>query len=248
MRRFRLLSLFVGLLFFSISTGTAESPSLPIEQSQNGDIISEGGYDGHAIWAKLIGVLPAPPEIVWQLFIDSDAWNRYDIPRLIESRLVSAEITEACRDFHQVGKFYKVLGEQHFSITPIRRVGGKWIHYAFQYYNVPWPVANRWMIVETVDDETRRVEGIYSSRMHQVAGNLRTLEATLLLKPYGVGSKKTLMEYWVKTDPGSHVPRFLMRWGIKKILPQVIFSLRQEARRRYPPPGAAGKSPNSSGN
>ncbi len=211
---------------------------------RQGKVLSEGGHEKRVVWARMAGVVKASPMVVWELFIDSDAWPRYGIPRLIDSRLVSRELAAAMKTEKKVDDFYASLGTQQVSLKGQRRVGGKWTHFAFQHYDVPWPVKNRWMIVDTEDDETASGEGRYLAVLRLAGGNLKEMEGEFRLSRFQGDPRRTLLEYSVRTDPGAHVPRFLVKWGVKKIMPAVIQAIRREAKKR----ATARRDPSSSGN
>ena len=216
---------------------------------QRGKVLSEGGHEKRVVWGRMAGVVKAPPSVVWELFIDSDAWPRYGIPRLLDSRLVSRELAAAMKTEKKVDDFYASLGTQQVPLKGQRRAGGKWTHFAFQHYDVPWPVKNRWMIVDTQDNETASGEGRYLAALKLAGGNLKMMEGEFRLSRFEGDPRRTLLEYSVRTDPGAHVPRFLVKWGVKKIMPAVIEAIRRQAKKKYPAPRApVQKHPSSSGN
>lgn len=202
---------------------------------RQGEVLSEGGYLRRAVWGKMAALIMAPPAAVWEIFVSSDDWHRYGIPRLIDSRIVAQEVVRGVSGERGVEAFYEAMGSQRVPLDTIRRHGGQWTHYAFQYYNIPWPVANRWLIVETRDDEREAPNGNYRADWTLAGGNLKTMTGSFDVSPFEGDPKKTLLRYQVETNPGSHVPRFLMRWGVKKIMPAVVQSLRREAAKRYHP-------------
>lgn len=239
LRRFALL-----LLFFSFNLPAQEKETVTdLETLKQGEVLTTGGYENHAVWGRMIGVIHAPPKVVWEIFVNSNEWESLGIHPLIDSRLVSAAVTEENGDQQRVDKFYQILGDRFFPIGKFRREGQEWRHYAFQYYDVPWPVANRWMVVKTEDDETKSAGGNYRARWTKVVGNVRMMEGTLELTRFEGHWNQTRLEYWVQADPGSHVPRFLIRWGVKRVMPAVIQAIRRQAEEKV-----AEKHSNSSSN
>ncbi|MBI2501029.1 MAG: hypothetical protein HYW02_06120 [Deltaproteobacteria bacterium] len=223
-----------GILLIGATSVTA-GPSQPLsvdERLRRGEVVSEGGYEGALVWAKMIAAIEAPPSLVWQIFIDSDRWLSYEIPTLLDSRLVTPKITNQVGESKKVGHFYEILGRQSFSMRSQRLVGGEWGHDAFQFYDVPWPVKNRWMIIRVQDDETKSLTGLYRATMTKAAGNIKSLEAEMVLAPFEGDPRRTRFVYSVRTDPDAHVPKFLIRWGVKRVMPAVIRAIRQEAMKR----------------
>jgi hypothetical protein len=87
------------------------------------------------------------------------------------------------------------------------------------------------MVMRNVNDETEGERGVYRCSWEKTGGNIRTLRGEFRLEPFDGDSKRTLMFYRVETDPGSGVPRFLLKWGVKKSLPAAMRVIRREAVR-----------------
>ncbi|MBI2981563.1 MAG: hypothetical protein HYY44_04635 [Deltaproteobacteria bacterium] len=218
----------VALLLILISVqAVLSNPSV-----DEGEFFSDGGIEEKVVWGKMVGEIPAPPQLVYEIYTDPDSWYRMGIPRLIESRLVHEKVLSQVGKATEVDDFFKALGSQVFSIKPLRKRGGVWHHLHFQYFNIPWPVANRWMILDTKDIETKSQDGIYRSEFSYAAGNLKSIEGYIQFAPYRGDRKKTRLEYYVRVDPASHVPKFLVRWGVRMAMPRTIKAIRREALRR----------------
>lgn len=229
-------SLLTLLVFCCLTTFGFANPKRREAQpsSKNGaeEFYSEGGYEGKIVWGKMVGMIPAPPHLVWEIYIDVEEWFRIGIPRLIDSRLVNDKVVGQVKETHDADDFYNALGPQIFSIKPLRRRGGEWRHLHFQFYNVPWPVSNKWMVLDMKDIETKSGSGIYRAEWTLAAGNLKSMEGYIQFEPYKGDRNKTRLEYYVRVDPGSSVPKFLVRWGVNKAMPRTIDATRREALRR----------------
>jgi hypothetical protein len=57
-----------------------------------------------------------------------------------------------------------------------------------------------------------------------------------VIEPFDV-PHLTIMTKYATSDPGSTVPKFLLRWGLKKSMPGTIEAIRREAMK------IAGKAP-----
>lgn len=205
---------------------------------RRGAILTDGGYERGGVWGKMEGVIQAPSRVVWQLFLETNDWKHYGLPTLADSRAVNEAIVEKVGNSRKVSDFYEVMGEQRINPTIGRKSAGIWHSLTFQYYDLPWPVSNKWMIVKNKNDETRSKEGVYSVEWDKVAGNVKTMSGTLKITPFEGDDRRTLLEYNVLADPGTSVPRFLVRWGVKSTMPAVIQAIRRQAERVYgrPPP------------
>ena len=205
---------------------------------RKGEILTDGGYLKKGVWGKMEGVVQAPAEIVWRLFVQANEWRRYRFPNMTDSRAVTEAIVKEVGGSDKVEDVYRVIGDRIFDATADRKKGGVWTGYTFQHYDLPWPVANRWMIVKNSNDETRLGEGIYRSEWTKAAGNVRTLDGTLSLEPFEKDPNLTLLIYEIRSDPGSSVPKFLLKWGVKNTMPAAIRIIRREAAKVHgrPPP------------
>ena len=208
---------------------------------RHGEILTDGGYLKKGVWGRMEGVIQAPTEVVWKLFLDADAWRRYRFPTLADSRAVTAEIAKEVESTKKVEDFYQAIGDRVFDPMKERKTGGVWESYTFQYYDVPWPVANKWMIVKNINDETHIAEGVYKGSWTKAAGNVRTLSGEMKLEPFESDRNLTRMVYYVESDPGSSVPKFLLKWGVKKTMPQAIRVIRREAAKIYRSPASLQK-------
>lgn len=205
---------------------------------RHGEVLADGGYLPKGVWGRMEGLIQAPPDVVWRLYLQANDWKRYRLPNLFDSRAVSEEVARFAASTQKVEDFYKVLGDRFFDPEKDRRKGGVWTNHTFQYFDIPWPIANRWFVVRSLNDETKAHEGIYRAEWVKAAGNVRTIEGEILFEPFEGRRNLTRMEYNVKSDPGSSVPKFLVKWGVKKSMPAAIRAIRREAARvsRRPAP------------
>ncbi len=196
---------------------------------RHGEVLTDGGYLKKGVWGRMEGVIQAPTDVVWKLFLDANAWKRYGLPTMADSRAVTGEIAHEVESSKKVEDFYQAIGTLVVDPMERRRKGGIWENYTFQHYDLPWPVANKWMIVKNINDETGISDGIYRGTWTKAAGNVRSLEGEIRLEPFEGDRHRTLMLYSVKSDPGSTVPKFLLKWAVKKSMPQAIRVIRREA-------------------
>lgn len=214
--------LFIPLLVFGQSD--------KLSHLRKGEIFTDGGYLKKGVWGEMEGVIQAPPKVVWRLFIQANEWPKYKLPQMIDSRAVSEEIADSAVGLKKVEDFYKLLGDRTFDATQNQKSGTVWTNQVFQYYDLPWPVSNRWMVLQNKHDETEGSKGLYRCTWRSTAGNVKTLTGEFRLEPFEGDPNKTLMFYRVETDPG-HVPKFLLKWGVKKSLPAAMRVIRRESVR-----------------
>jgi hypothetical protein len=236
----RLSFLFFGFFFAVLFCGAAfgwttrkEPPVFKTHEEErlyqlaHGEILTDGGYMTKGAWGIMEGVIQAPPAVVWNIFIHPENWVKYHFPNLVDSRPTDAKISEKISSTPNIQDFYREIGNKVIDPVKTRKDGGTWISYTFQSYDLPWPLSDRWMILKNQMDETER--GVYRATWIRAAGNIRTMEGSLLLKPFDGNPNLTFLEYQVRSDPGSNVPKFLLRWGIKKTMPAAIQAIRRGA-------------------
>ena len=224
------------VLALIFSAGAVQDKKAPPQQDRlsrlkAGEILTDGGYLKKGVWAVMDGVVDAPPNIVWRLFIYANDWNSYRLPELIDCRAVDKTVLDKVEKSKKLETFYKALGERVIDPVENRLPHSHWQNYTFQLYNMPWPVSDRWFIIENFADETQSAHGIFKTRWESRSGNVRSMNGELVLEPLEGDRSKTLLHYRVDADPGSSIPRFMIRWAVKKSLPAAMRVIRREAVR-----------------
>ncbi len=215
---------------------TAEIRSQPtsdgerLERLRRGEVLTDGGYLKKGVWGEMEGVVEASPEVVWRLFIYANDWTKYGLPDLMDCRAVDEGILDQVKGTKKVQDLYKALGGRVIDPVAHRVNGSKWENYTFQMFNLPWPVSDKWYVIQNFADETREAEGIYKTTWEKRAGNLRGLNGELDLEPFDGNRKLTHLRYRVESDLGA-IPRFLVKWGVKKSLPAAMKVIRRESMR-----------------
>lgn len=201
-----------------------------LQRLRQGEVLTDGGYLKKGVWGGMEGVVQATPDRVWRLFIYANNWKKYGLPDLVDCRAVNEAILGQVKGTKKVEDFYKALGNQVIDPVEHRVSRSKWENYTFQMFNLPWPVSDKWYVIQNFADETRSAEGIYKTTWEKRAGNVRSLHGELDLEPFEGDKNKTLLRYRVESNLGS-VPRFLVKWGVKKSLPSAMKVIRREAMR-----------------
>jgi uncharacterized protein YodC (DUF2158 family) len=207
-----------------------------LERFRRGEMFTDGGDLKKGVWGEMDGVIEAPPKIVWRLFVQANEWKSYHFPELADSRAVPEDVAQQAESVKKVEDFYKLLGNQTYDPMRDQKPGTVWINATFQYYDLPWPVSNRWIVLRNSNDETQSAKGVYRCTWEKRAGNVRTMSGEFRLEPFEGNPNRTLMLYRVETDPGASVPRFLMKWGVKKSLPAAMRIIRRESAKLYARP------------
>lgn len=198
-----------------------------------GEILVSSRFTGQVLAAHMFGVVDARPERVWSTLTDINAWGRYGLPGLHESRLIPDDrLEELGRFAHKPSYKARDYVRQTIPIEALPRSRGKtWEAHAFQYYDFPWPVSDRWVLLKVSHDETRHRSGELVARWVMLYGNVKSVTGYFRLTPFKKDPERTLVSYHVGSDAGIPVPRFLVRYGTNRLLPKVVHALRREAKK-----------------
>ena len=95
--------------------------------------------------------------------------------------------------------------------------------------DLPFPLSDP----ATVTDAVHRVEPgkLYQREWKQRSGDFAVNEGRWTLLPWGDGSR-TLATYEALTEPKIALPAFVLRFGTESILPDMIATLREQAKAR----------------
>jgi hypothetical protein len=176
--------------------------------------------------AEMMGVVNAPPEIVWQVINDVNNFKNF-MPRTRNSMAVAPEKIPLImqRKPTSAEEVEQILGPIPADPASSRIPGGRYAVYLYNNLDFPWPCKNRWYIIKGIRDETRASQHYYHSSWSLVIGNLRENSGEWILEPFG--SDKTKAIYRLRTDPGGAIPGFLVKQGTCVTMPQIIKAVRK---------------------
>jgi len=177
---------------------------------------------------EALGVINAPPGIVWQVVTDINNY-KFFMPRTLNSKEVAADKVPLIlqRRPERVEEVEQLLGAVPAAPPGPRVPGGKYICYLYSHLNFPWPCSNRWYIIKLVQDETRAAQQSYRCSWSLVIGNLRENLGEWLIEPFD--ATRTKLTYRLTTDPGGNIPGFLAEKGTCTSLSQIITAIRKRA-------------------
>src|SRR4030042_6400309 len=227
---------YLGVWIFLCYTGIFSPPGVALCGAQvdldhklaAGEIIcSSKEVPGKSLkCAEMVGVVNAPPEIVWQVITDVNNFKNFmprtrnsmavapeKIPVILQSKATRAEEVE------------QLLGPIPADPASYRIPGGIYTVYFYSNLDLPWPCNNRWYIIKGLRDETRAAQHCYHSSWSLVTGNLRENSGEWILEP--LGSAKTKATYRLFTNPGGSIPKFLVTQGTYTTMPQIIKAVRK---------------------
>lgn len=208
---------FFFILLFSCSHAFAldsnfHPEALPDLEKENGWVkvsFKKGKTGAAAVFRFWI---PFKARDVWPVLIDTNAWKDnygdYTDSRALDRN--QYQMVEQ-RKPGQIKAFYELVGEQVFPSELGRQVGGTWTSYVFQRFNLPWPLADRWLVMKVKNDETRAASGYYRYDYKFTAGNFKELKGYWELVPIPGKPGWTEFRGQYESDPGIEVPHFLTR-------------------------------------
>ena len=178
---------------------------------------------------KAEGILKASPEAIWKTLIRFNDYADF-MPRITESFFITPEGIEALKKSKtkNAQKIKKIA--QKFKTMYPRKKGKTWNAYVFMVLNTPFPVANRWYILHTVNDETKAQEQKYKRCWKLVIGNIDNAQGCWYLEPTPQPSN-TLARYQDSVNPGGHVPQWAAKMGATRTVPKMFKNLEKEVRR-----------------
>ncbi len=227
------LGIFLGYLGIIFSPGFAPGVSAQDDLDQKlaaGQIIvSRKDIPGKSVkCAEMMGVVNAPPEIVWQVIIDVNNF-KYFLPHMLNSMAVAPDKIPLilAKKPASAEEVEQLVGPIPADPGRSRIPGGRYTVYSYGDLDLPWPCHNRWYIIKGLRDETRAPQHSYRTSWSLVLGNLKENSGEWILEPFG--SAKTKATYRLCTDPGGAIPAFIARQFTYVTLPQILEAVRKRA-------------------
>ncbi len=220
---------YTGIIFFPGSGLCATQVDLDHKLATGEIIVSTKEVPGQSLkCAEMVGVVDAPPEIVWQVITDVNNFKNF-MPRTHNSMAVAPEKIPLIlqRKPTRAEEVEQLLGPIPADPANYRIPGGIYTVYFYSNLDLPWPCNNRWYIIKGLRDETQAAQHHYHSSWTLVTGNLRQNSGEWILEPFG--SAKTRATYKLCVDPGGFIPKFLVTQGTCTTMPQIIKAVRQRA-------------------
>lgn len=230
---------YLGVWVFLCCTGIFFSPGFALCAGTQVDldhklatgeiIVSTKEVPGKSLkCAEMVGVVDAPPEIVWQVLNDVNNFKNF-MPRTRNSMAVAPEKIPVIlqRGATRAEEVEQLLGPIPADPASYRIPGGTYTVYFYSDLDLPWPCNNRWYIIKGLRNETRADQHFYQSSWSLVTGNLRENSGEWILEPFGLAKTKAI--YRLCTDPGGSIPKFLVTQGTCTTMPQIIKAVRKQA-------------------
>jgi ribosome-associated toxin RatA of RatAB toxin-antitoxin module len=167
--------------------------------------------------------LPFKAEDCWKIMTDTNNYKIYS-KDYKDSRTLDKNQFESVKQKSPttIKHFYEIIGHQEFPSDQGRLKGKSWMSYTLLRFNLPWPLADRWAMMNIKNDESSSTKNEYHYEYKSMAGNFKELKGywKLIPVPNKPGWTEFRGEY--KADPGIAVPQFLAKKIFRNSMKQTI--------------------------
>lgn len=151
-----------------------------------------------------------PPEKLFLYLADTNLYVKVH-KNYKDSKALSPKVFEdiLVKQADSVESVLATIGSNQMESFAKRKAGQKWKSHAFLNFDLPWPLANRWMVQEITVDESRAAEGYYRFDYEVKLGNFKALKGYWELLP--IKDKPGWTEYRCQyvSNPGIPIPKFV---------------------------------------
>jgi len=173
--------------------------------------------------ANIKARLNVPPEEVWITILDVNNHDKY-YPRMKRSFCISSQDAQEAKRIKllngaTVNKRYK---EKRCDPYASRKRGETWTYFYFQEIDYPFPLADRWIISEVINDESKAALGIFHQKGQLLYGRQDIYEFELTFKPHPKNPKETQFEMYLWTDPGGFIADWMIKEAAEYIAPKYL--------------------------
>jgi len=227
-RKLIAISALIASLISISGVALAKLPT-PEERLANGgilrDIIIPG--DDMTAYVTVRAIVDAPPAVVWDTLKDIENWPSW-LPMSKEAHFVSKEAEaeidqETAKNREKVMEIDRTLpnGEKGNSGS------GRWQRVALETYDLPWPLADQWIIRRyTYDESPERMKASF----RKIDGSSKEDDGYWEVSSWKDG--KTHLKYYYIARVKGDAPKPLFKAAITLTVNSMIKALRREAKAR----------------
>lgn len=229
MRRFNIqVMLFTALLtgVFSLAPLQAGGKYVPKDFSIE---FKTKGFPGAK--AHMSARLDAPVEAVWEAILDTNKHAKL-YPRMKRSFCITEEhVLASKQDGLRNGatvkhRYAKKKCDPHV----MRKPGEVWSYHIFQEFDYPFPVSDRWIMAETINDESNFKKGVASQKGLLIYGRQKIYEFELTVESHPKYPGQTRLGLFIWTDPGGFIADWMIREATEIVAPKFMEVLEQQGR------------------
>jgi hypothetical protein len=173
---------------------------------------SDGGTQ-NAGWG--VTVFNVSPEMMWKALCAFELYDDYiktkTVSRLVDEETRARIIKGNFESGDEVERLFKGMKPNYRRTLP----DGRYVVYSYQRDSMPWPVSDRWLLLEiTVDDKDMK------QTWKRLAGNVKNDFG--LWHIYSWENGKSLGELELHLDGGIPAPSSFINYGMSIIVPQTM--------------------------
>ncbi len=182
--------------------------------------------------ANMTARIAAAPELVWQATLNSNT-HAGKYPKIKQSFCVTDEQAQdaKAKKLRNGATVLRLYGKAKCNAPDLREVGKAWDYNLYQLLDYPFPLADRWMITKTHNDETRKGQQIYEQTGKLIYGRQDIYEFTIKISPHPNNKKHSKFDFYVWTDPGGFIADWMIQEATKYIAPEFMRVLEIEAQK-----------------
>ena len=114
-----------------------------------------------------------------------------------------------------------------------RKKGQKWMEYLYLNVDLPWPIANRWMVQKANVDESQAKDGYYKYAYQMLYGNFKILKGYWELVKVPNHPNWTEFRGRYRTDPNIPVPKFIAKKAVKTGFKQDVAENKKHFKNKF---------------
>lgn len=201
------------------------------ERLKNGAIIKNITIPANENWAyvNVEAIIDAPIGSVWAKLKDIPRWPKW-LPMSEEADFLSREAAEKITPEMAGDKEQIIsLGENFPASRDENAQSGHWQRMAYEYYNLPWPIKNEWVVRDYTYDES---ETLCRASWRRVDSNDAREDGHWELKPWGENGEKTDLRYYYRVKPKEGFPHPIFKAAVSLTVSSMIKAIRRETHRQ----------------
>lgn len=184
-----------------------------METLAKGEIVKEVKREQgtqHVSWS--VGMFDYPPEIMWKVICSLELYDEYmdrtTVSVLLDEDAKNRVVKSGLTDADEVEKLFEGMKPGYRITGP----DGVWTVYSYQRNNFPWPVSDRWVLLEITHDDKAMKQS-----WRWLAGNIEQDYGKWVLKPAPGG--KTMGINDIHLDFGVPAPSAFIAFAMSVTLP-----------------------------
>lgn len=178
----------------------------------------------------------ALPAMVWSTMVDINHWDQW-MPLVKESWFYSAAAVQAIpEDVTKDAKIFSDLRAKYPGRQGAPSANGKSARVAYEYYDLPWPIKNVWLVRHYQFDASHAGAQSYRATWRKSYDRkIHDSEGYWNIEPFPGAPGATLMTYHFSVKPKHGLALALFKTGVQRTVRRLIIAVRKETAARAVP-------------